>query len=352
MALDVLTAAGLRDLAPEPIPHPSTYAAPWKEPATNITFHEVPGTSKTDDPIVRRAKALDFLGRLAEEGPPDIQAWTDGAAKVGLLDGGGGYVILWPTPEPPTRGAVAAGALTNSTTSEATAVAAALQRLLEELITEPRTLRVWVLFDSRALLDRLRLPARPPPDQATDNAVRRLDLLGRSHLVSVIWVPGHAGLQWNEEADAMARQGTLLPQDSPNLPYGPLKTAVRRHVEVAWRERYNEGVPLDNLHRRISGGELLPATTSARQADVAILRLRANRAPYLRSTLHRWGREESPACPHCDAGVEDTEHFILECPHWVDQRRRHLGEDVTITCLQDNIRGVIRFLEEAGVLRA
>ena len=111
------------------------------------------------------------------------------------------------------------------------------------------------------------------------------------------------------------------------------------------------GVPADNLHRRISGGDPLPPSGArSRKEDVLLHRLRANRAPFLQATLHRWGKAPSPSCPHCGAPQEDTEHFVLHCPHWADIRRTHLGapDIIDVTILQNEESGVLRFVEAAG----
>ena len=31
-------------------------------------------------------------------------------------------------------------------------------------------------------------------------------------------------------------------------------------------------------------------------------------------TLHKWGLNATPNCPHCNAAQQDTDHLVLNCP--------------------------------------
>ena len=208
---------------------------------------------------------------------------------------------------------------------------------------------------ARLRLPRPLRPAAPPPSRIDDpriaTTVTLLVRAAKDHSVAVVWVPGHAGIHLNEAADQAARHGATLPQPVTRPSHQALKSRLKRRVEQAWTEHYDQQVPPDNLHRIISGGRPLPQSPGrSRQLDVALCRLRANRATFLQATLHRWGRVASPACPHCGAPSEDTRHFIEECPRWARSRAAHLGNHPTVKALQDNVDGVCSFLAESGVL--
>ena len=351
-AMAALEEVGLHDTFPEVrIPLELT-VPPWKVPNT-LSFHWVPGTTREDSPAVRRALALDFLGALRQVAPPNLEVWTDGAAKEGTHHGGGGYTISWPAPGPDTVGSVAAGLITNSTAAEAAALAAALQVVCTELLVSNNRYTIWVLFDSRALLDRLRRPDPARLDHATAEALRRTYELAAHHKVLVIWVPGHAGLPQNEAADQAARIGTDLPQPDSAPSFRSAVNRTTKGLLARHREDYHHLVPADNLHRRASEG-LPPPKEKARTraGDVALFQLRADRSPRLRATEHRWGRAPSPQCPHCGAPKEDSEHFLLHCPKWSEERRTHLGPgDHNITILQTDVHGALKLAEAAGVLQ-
>ena len=252
-------------------------------------------------------------------------------------------------PGPDITGSVAAGRLTCSTSAEAAAAAAGLQAALDELEGE-RGRNIWLLFDSRALFEKLQRPERCQDDHAAAQVAVLLHQLAGDHKVSVIWIPGHAGLRLNEEADALARQGCLLPQDRAPVSAGALRAAVSRRLEDAARREYEEEVPAEHPHRRSGGRPLQPKDNTPRALEVALYQLRANRAPFLQDTRHRWGRAASPACTHCMAPREDTAHFLVDCPRWGAERQRHLGGASSTSPWQEHPEKVLAFLEATGVL--
>ena len=345
-ASTMLRDAGLDTIPIQKAMPPDAVPPPW-DWGPSIRFRAVPGTSRDDNPLVRQAFALEFLDHLRTSSPPDMEVWTDGAAVDGTKNGGGGYVIKWPAPGVVTTGSVAAGTIVSSTSAEASAVAAALQVAWEELLGTDG-LHIWVVFDSMALHERLRSPNRTTLDPPTADASRHLHNLAQLHTVTVVWVPGHAGLPLNVQADEAARAGTLLPQPATDRSLRAAVSHLSRYTEtVAWRNTYLDEVPPDNLHRRCSEGYPLPLDSSRTRAqDVALFRLRANRAPFLRDTQFRWQRVDD----HCPAAVEDTEHYLLECPRWAEDRSACFGPSPTISILQDNVGGVLSFLERTGVL--
>ena len=207
---------------------------------------------------------------------------------------------------------------------------------------------VWVAFDSHALWDRLR--SRLGDDEASAGSILHLHHICRQHKVFVIWVPGHAGLPLNERADEAARRGGELPQDNIKMPGAVAKARLRKFVRVTVRDVYARNVPPEHLHRRATGGEALPPDpTRSRQHDVLLRHLRLNRAPFLRATIHRWGKVDTPTCPHCNEEPEDTEHFLLRCPRWAALRAEVFGPSPTLhDVLHTSASRAIDFVNRAG----
>ena len=347
-----LADAGLEDINLQPLPAPDSTPPPWA--TSEISFHQTGNTSREDPPVVRRAMAEELLDTLRREGRPLAEVWTDGAAVGGVRDGGGGAVIKWADDRPSTVVSIAAGRLTNSTAAEAAALAAGLAEADRALQGNEQRGVIWALFDSRALFDRLQNPARQDEDQQTARASNLLHSLGRRHAVKVVWIPGHAGLRHNEEADEAARAGCSMPQEDVQVTAAAAKALLREKTEEAWTREYEREMT-GHFHWRATAGKALPPYPGkCRQADVFLHQLRLNRGTFLRDTQHRWGNVDSPACPHCPppAPKEDAEHFLLGCGQWDHFRQEVLrGATSLQDILQDHPERALEFGARAGVYR-
>ena len=85
-----------------------------------------------------------------------------------------------------------------------------------------------------------------------------------------------------------------------------------------------------NWHNRASRGgrPLLICSERPRTEEVTLHQLRTNRAPFLRHTMHKFGRATSPTCDMCTDNVEKTaEHFLLHCPKGKAERDQAFGQE-------------------------
>ena len=284
-------------------------------------------------------------------GEPNIQVWSDGAADDGVANGGAGAVIAWHDDRPKSILALPAGRCCSSTAAEAMALAAGLREVRNNIGGTPGPLNIWAAFDSRALLNRLQSRDRHRADHQTAEAAGHLLHLGRSHRVHVLWIPGHAGITLNEEADEAAGRGCHQPQEDIPPTAAAARAALKRRLPLVCRAEYEEATPANHIHRRASGGQQLPEYGGrTRHSDVLLHQLRLNRPPYLYATKFKWGKVDSPTCPHCNDGEEDVEHFLLRCPRWAALRARVFGPSPDITILQQHASRVLEFLRGAGVV--
>ena len=109
-------------------------------------------------------------------------------------------------------------------------------------------------------------------------------------------------------------------------------------------DEYNNAVPEDHFHRRLTAGTPRRPTNCTREEEVLIHRLRLNRAPFLQACAARHGRTGSPICQFCNRGdQEDTEHFLWHCPRWDEERGRTLDDE-----MDDNPTAFLEFYESTG----
>ena len=131
-------------------------------------------------------------------------------------------------------------------------------------------------------------------------------------------------------------------------------TATTRHTIRNDNDRldhleYQKRVSENHFHRRATEGvKLAHSSSRSRDEEVQLHQLRLNRAPWLQSTAHRFGRADSNLCTMCNLDEEDSEHFITACPAWAKQRAQCLGLSPSVADLQRDPEGITRFIKQTG----
>ena len=124
------------------------------------------------------------------------------------------------------------------------------------------------------------------------------------------WVPSHAGLPGNENADLLAKAGASLPTDAIPCPLPPVVAKLcyfqyhnwRRHIYHSYMNHHVPEVFLEEI--------LL-----SRPIRCELSRLRCHgHSLLLSSYLHRKSRKENSACSACGHPLQDLNHLLLDCP--------------------------------------
>ena len=138
---------------------------------------------------------------------------------------------------------------------------------------------------------------------------------------SVAWIPGHAGIYYNEVADFVAKSALKHHSDHPygSITLSACKSLVAKYVEDLWQLRW---------HRSLTGcvtHSYIPFVGS----NITFPRLRCSAISYTRLLLgdttlnvhmERVGLAQSRNC-QCDMGIDDEHHFFFECPHYHEFRQ-------------------------------
>ena len=191
---------------------------------------------KRSDPApTRRQAALAVLQPLRTDHPNAVEIWSDGAAKDGTRQGGAGCLIKWHDNRPNTTLSQAAGMLASSTTAVTVAALLGLRKVAQELYNTPDSPAVFLLFDSRALFHRLQIPVWEQTESAVHKATEVLHGLSNQYHITVVWIPGHSGIEENDAADAAATAARdTADQSAIPLTESSLKFAVNRTLEDKW----------------------------------------------------------------------------------------------------------------------
>ena len=115
---------------------------------------------------------------------------------------------------------------------------------------------------------------------------------------------------------------------------------------------YYDNMDQEGFHARATKGKRLPQDENrTHKEEITLHQLRLNRAPWLQQVAHRFGREKSDICPHCDANEpESAEHMLVRCQKRNEERQETLEDNPSVTALQDNPDRIIYFLRQIGRL--
>jgi hypothetical protein len=197
-----------------------------------------------------------------------------------------------------------------------------VSRRLNELDTSGYD--VTIFSDSKSSLEAL--TAYSIRNNTVKDCRSQLLELARNNQVTVKWIPGHAGLEGNEAADRMARQGSEMPYYGPQ-PAIPIslqhvrrciKESVAKHHKIQWMNRGNcrQSRMFCREPSKVLGTNLLRMTRQETRRVIQIMSGHANLARH----RHLCKKVNSPICPKCGSGEETAFHHIAKCPCYAHLR--------------------------------
>lgn len=210
---------------------------------------------------------------------------------------------------------------------------AGLRGVSAALPGETRGKKIYICSDSESMIKALASPV------TTSKLVKECkDLLNRMGLrnqITLVWVPGHSGVEGNEKADEMARIGSAShpcgPEPQIPIPQSLCVRALKDLVKAKHVERWKayEG----GMHTKC----FLPTPSGKWSKElISMDRNRIRRvvgAITGHCGLNRHLRKMRLSnTSECTCGLEDETgiHVICNCPKFIQLRRRILG-DYTVT---------------------
>lgn len=188
---------------------------------------------------------------------------------------------------------------------------------------------IYICSDSQAALKAL--ASVRTKSSLVQECKQALCELGSSNWVKLLWVPGHSSIGGNEQADALAREGSKQPLLGPEPALGYPRSSAKRSIEDWTRVQF---VDFWAAHPGLRQAKLLISGPLPRQTE-QILRLNRKHVRIVvglltghgsfKKHLHTIGVVDDPICRFCKEVEETSIHVLTSCPGLMTLRHKHFG---------------------------
>ena len=322
-----------------------------KTPTVNQNL--IGGETKKSDPNTLKLSALETIDQYSKNW---IHAYTDGSAFKATVNAGYGAVINHPSGEK-DKIYNPCGSFCSNFTAEKEAISQVLKHITGTFEKAPNKTKNIVIFsDSLSALQELE-------SGEMDNKEMSQIMIACDHLISnydiqivLQWIPGHQGIQGNEEADVLAKRGASQPQPEAPVSYNTVSKMIRTNLKDEWLVDWVQNSTGRALYEHMSAPKPKdPINTLSRHDQSLIFRLRTQHVP-LNNHLNRIKKDHSAQCPLCNYPNETVEHHLLHCTKLNELRRSFLPAQPSIgnTLFSDSeqLRATCNFFRQASRLRA
>ncbi|CAL4095421.1 unnamed protein product [Meganyctiphanes norvegica] len=188
---------------------------------------------------------------------------------------------------------------------------------------------IVILSDSQASLKAL---AKPLVKQMlVGNCINNLNILSQNNLVKLMWVPGHSDIDGNEEADILAKTGAHslceIPEPAVPVSYRRCRLEVRYWIVKEHCKVWNQSDTCLHTKGILRNADKIPAKS--------LLKLNRNKLCQVLQVLtghgnlakhrNKMGKAQSPLCPKCQEAEETPQHYVGDCPAYLNTRISQFG---------------------------
>jgi len=230
----------------------------------------------------------------------------------------------------------------------------AIQMAAEFLLEEGITGRLVVFrVDNQAALRSL--GGRRNQSKTVKECSSILNGLAQGNEVALEWVPGHAGVSGNEEADAAAKIGASMTPIGPE-PHVPVPDAhIREQVSKFFREEHRKAWWEEKRFRQTKEAvgwapSALPKILMGldREAIRHLIQVITGHSVLEAHRFRSDTKVSDPICPKCGVDVDTPQHFVGDCEVFTCIREEFFGTKKTTLRLELqrlNIKKIASFVK-------
>ncbi len=203
-------------------------------------------------------------------------------------------------------------------------------RWAEQVLNKfPGTWGATIYSDSVSALQAIANPMFQSGQRLLNLVAQVLDRVAeKGRRLEVAWVPGHDGIEGNEEADGLAKEATEQGAtiDPPVWMKGKFKAVIAKQIREKLtmeliQQKWSTGASLRRIDSAIPGRHVLTLYNNLTSTEAHVLAQMRTGHSRLKSFLARRVLEEDDQC-ECGEDVETLRHFLLHCKRYDSQRRR------------------------------
>lgn len=182
---------------------------------------------------------------------------------------------------------------------------------------------------------------------------KKLEQLAKGNSVTLLWVPGHCGIDGNEKADELARKGSETKFIGPEPVVGVPPHKAR--VVVGTNTLLKHNLLWDNLQTCRQSKEFIVGSNrkttefllNGTRKETSLLAGILTGHCSLGKHLHTLGITASPLCRGCGEEAETAKHFLCECPTLCSVRLRCFDQRITTpeNLREGNVAGILKFVK-------
>ena len=301
-------------------------------------------TKKSDIIELKKAAELTIL-----EYPEDwTHSYTDGSAIKAVARAGLGVWIMYPDGSS-DQVSEACGEICSNYEAENLAIQKALEHMDKRFTESPSSATNVVIFtDSKSMLQSMEgKDLDEDLDEETLQVLIKADRLKTTHDIQLTmqWIPGHTDLFGNEQADKLAKQGSLKPQPTKQTTLNTAKQMTKQTYKQEWMKNWENGTTGRIVYENMKTPKLKDETEQLKRKDqTAIFRLRTQHVPF-NYHLNRFKPTIPPLCDLCNYPYKTVEHVLFQCRELQDLRQKYLPSYCNIS---NSLYGSLKQLERTA----